>query len=945
MLKLETMERKVLSCSESVLLNTVEIDSQNLGPIQAYVVDQLPLNVDLVVGLDVIVRMGLHILKDKTGKIKANFGAACATVDPSAQQGDQEVRLLIDDEDFSAWFGEGHWTAKWVWDRKGEGEKQPNKRFYENVPSDCRESFDAEIESWIKQGILVPHDPKSHGEVKQFLPMIAVQQDKGGVQKTRPVFDYREMNREVVSCPAGATPICADKIRRWRQVGTKCALVDLRKAYLQVHIDRSLWAYQAIRWRGTVFLLTRLGFGLSIAPKILTAVVNRVLQQDEEVQNGVEAYIDDLFVNEDLISAGEVRAHLEKWGLQAKEPEILGRSVVRVLGIRVNEQFEWRRDQERAELGEEILTKRKFLGVLGRWLGHFPVAGWLRMACAFLQRCASSDTDSWDQPVSGETMEKLRQVEKRMRDEGDPVRGKWPVHRESPITIWADASSLAIGVRLEIGGDIVEDAAWLRAESDSAHINRAELDAVIRGINLALRWGPRKIRVMSDSKTVCGWLNALIHKSHNVRTRSLGEILIRRRLDTLKEIIEVERLDVSVEYVRSAENLADSLTRVPKAWLKESIRPTGASAAGITGLEGPTDSDEIKASLKDIKKIHEQCHFGVERTLELARQRFGLGVSRKSVRKVVSRCQECARIDPAVNIRWDHGRITASEVSERWAADITHFKGKSYLSTIDIASGFTVWHALRNESAMEVVDKMRQMFAVLGPPQQLLMDNGTVFRSREMSNLLNQWDVQAKFSCAYRPQGNAVIERVHRTVKRTSARTGRSVEEACFWVNTTRGTKTVSPYEMMFGAQARMPGVTEKRKMIERPKDLVMSHVSNAEDYDNVDRNPFSVGELVFLKNPNGRCDESWSGPHRITEIKSAVAAEIEDDGIHRHVSHLRRVPRKVSENRGERDRTDSSESDSESSSEMEEVQQTVPQARKSSRERRRPGWWSDYDM
>ena len=50
--------------------------------------------------------------------------------------------------------------------------------------------------------------------------MIAVQQDKGGVQKTRPVFDFREMNKEVISCPEGATAICADKIRLWRQVGT-----------------------------------------------------------------------------------------------------------------------------------------------------------------------------------------------------------------------------------------------------------------------------------------------------------------------------------------------------------------------------------------------------------------------------------------------------------------------------------------------------------------------------------------------------------------------------------------------------------------------------------------------------------------------------------------------------------------------------------------------------
>ena len=139
------------------------------------------------------------------------------------------------------------------------------------------------------------------------------------------------------------------------------------------------------------------------------------------------------------------------------------------------------------------------------------------------------------------------------------------------------------------------------------------------------------------------------------------------------------------------------------------------------------------------------------------------------------------------------------------------------------------------------------MFADFGLPQHLMTDNGTVFRSRVMNQLLYQWDVRADFSCAYRPQGNAVIERAHRTVKRTAARTGRSIEEACFWVNNTRGTKKASPYELMFGAQARKPGVTNKRELIERPQKLMPSKVAN-DHYQRLDRNPFSVGDLVYLK-------------------------------------------------------------------------------------------------
>ena len=45
---------------------------------------------------------------------------------------------------------------------------------------------------------------------------------------------------------------------------------------------------------------------------------------------------------------------------------------------------------------------------------------------------------------------------------------------------------MSVGVALEVEGDVVEDACWLRSKKDSAHINVAELDAVVRGIKLTV---------------------------------------------------------------------------------------------------------------------------------------------------------------------------------------------------------------------------------------------------------------------------------------------------------------------------------------------------------------------------------------------------------------------------------------------------------------------------
>ncbi len=48
---------------------------------------------------------------------------------------------------------------------------------------------------------------------------------------------------------------------------------------------------------------------------------------------------------------------------------------------------------------------------------------------------------------------------------------------------------------IEIDGQVVENAAQLRKRTDFPHNNIAELDAMIKGINLALKWGPKNIEV------------------------------------------------------------------------------------------------------------------------------------------------------------------------------------------------------------------------------------------------------------------------------------------------------------------------------------------------------------------------------------------------------------------------------------------------------------------
>ena len=108
-------------------------------------------------------------------------------------------------------------------------------------------------------------------------------------------------------------------------------MVDLKSAYLQLHVDESLWPYQLVEYKEKVYCLTRVGFGLSCAPRIMTRILKEVLAKSETVEKGTDSYIDDIAVNESVILADDVVAHLKSYGLKAKSPvEFSG---ARVLGL------------------------------------------------------------------------------------------------------------------------------------------------------------------------------------------------------------------------------------------------------------------------------------------------------------------------------------------------------------------------------------------------------------------------------------------------------------------------------------------------------------------------------------------------------------------------------------------------------------------------------------
>ena len=581
--------------------------------LRALVVDHLVGGVDVVLGMKAINQLGGGTFKD--GQV--TFGRCSATgmavVEGGEKIGAREPEdCRIEDEDFLATFDGEKWTVEWRWISVPPDLQNKVGCYDSTLRGETRKEFEKEVERWIDEGILKPWS----GEATGVLPLMAVVQPTKN--KVHPVLDFRELNKHVACHTGSGIDVCEEVMREWRRKERAAKIVDLKSAYLQVHVDEKLWQYQLVKYKGQLYCLTRLGFGLSSAPKIMTAILKTVLKKDVEVERATSSYIDDILVDEAEVTAEKVRGHVEEYGLTAKPVESLDGGAA--LGLKLWQDGQgnlvFRRGNEIPEVGTE-LSKRELFSICGKLVGHYPIAGWLRMACSFIKRQTGSD--SWEGLVTKEVMGMIREVIARVKEE-DPVKGKWHVSNAEEGVVWCDASSLALGVVLEIGGVTVEDAAWLRKKSDCSHINVAELDAAMKGINLALKWGLKGIEVKADSATVASWIRSVVTGERRVKTKGAAEMLIKRRLGALGDLIKEFQLKVLVTLVPSEKNKADVMTRVKKTWLKE-----GRNASPVCCLG------------EEIKELHGMHHFGRERTLFLARK-VRPRTTQEEVMEVVENC-------------------------------------------------------------------------------------------------------------------------------------------------------------------------------------------------------------------------------------------------------------------------------------------------------------------
>ncbi len=483
---------------------------------------------------------------------------------------------------------DGAYEFRWRWKTEPTGLIWKGVYMYDRKlkTPEAKEEFKREMQCWVDNNFVVPYDDATMGQPGAILPLNPVVQP-GKSTKVRPTCDYTELNPFIVSgMDRDHNEVCADSVRRWRAFAG-FIVADLSKAYMRVHIVPELYRFQAIQWSGKRYALTRLGFGLSSAPRVLKTIIDEILEG-----HNVDAYRDDLCVGfETEEGREEARARmdsalkaLQEAGFPAKETTevVAGEQTqpIRILGLEVYSDqkgaLRWRRKAP-VERPESMRTLRELAGMVGKLApGNLPVLAWARPYAQILRSVIGREAGTvWKDPPTAELCRFAGEfVELLLAN--DPAGGIWSIAKKgekgkfgSNWVLCCDASQLAMGAVLISGAEIdeeriVEDHCWLNTKP--RQINVLEAEAIVKGLTEACKYiGPGdRLKIVVDSKTAHSWAVKAIN-NEIFRCNSLSGPLLARRLSILHDLSK-EIGSISVVWVPSADNPADKLTRVNARW-------------------------------------------------------------------------------------------------------------------------------------------------------------------------------------------------------------------------------------------------------------------------------------------------------------------------------------------------------------------------------------------
>jgi len=240
-------------------------------------------------------------------------------------------------------------------------------------------------------------------------------------------------------------------------------------------------------------------------------------------------------------------------------------------------------------------------------------------------------------------------------------------------------------------------------------------------------------------------------------------------------------------------------------------------------------------------------------------------------------------------------------------------EGNEYILTIiDAFSKFSFAYAVKNCDAKTVIDKLQEVFLLVGRPEEIYTDNGKHFTANIIEEMCEIYDLKHKYTSPYNPQANGVCERFNATICDViSTIVNNNIKDWDKYINLAvsvynskkQSTTGISPYEVVFGETPRLKldaminsskenifmsdFIKEKYERMQKNEILVRKRLENNAKKTKVKNDiKFQVNDKVLLKifkrgeaESRKKFSNRFHGPFIIKEIVSGVATLIEEEG------------------------------------------------------------------
>ena len=806
---------------------------------------------------------------------------------------------------------------------------QPSRGPMYRYPEKAKELIAEMLEDMERKGVI------EKSTSAWLSPIVLVSKPDGS---KRVCLDYRHVNKHL-STDIYPLPRL-DELVEQAAGNQYYVTLDLKEAYFQILLHEESRDLTAFSDGVSLYRFRRLPFGLSCAPAVFSRQIASVLTPLIR-QGWVKNYLDDIIMwaddfptllerlNKlfDCLAENGIKLNISKCAFAQREVTFLGHRVS-ADGCRpdpTNVQA-----ISKMKPPKTVKEVRRFLGMCGFYRKHIP--NYAKIATPLTNLTRATVEFHWSKDCDNA----FNILKEKLKEE--PVLVKAQI--DQPFILTTDASQTHVGAVLsqEQPDGNYKPIGYFSKKLNPTENRYSVTDKEALGVVLACRnfhhylWGTTFtiytdhqpltsiFKKKTKSPRMSRWILEMREYQYNIKYLKGKYNLVADPLSRPVRIVqrqpEGSLLGKTPEEIRDLQRqerkwkeMAEYLEggRIPTSKYHKSTLDQFALINEILyfarkQLDGSIHYCLIvpqTLKLKAMELAHVTSgHLGQKKTISKAEEMFYWCNLKVDVCKYVKECITCQQYKGSSGMtqKWQE-MPPVSKPLERIGIDLTDMVGgtnarRYVLTVIDHYSRYVRFYPLPSKHSTQVIEALTEYIADFGAPERIVLDNGGEFTSRLFQDFCLQRNMALCYATPYHPQGNAVTERMHRTLKSLLAALcnghplhwPKHLTQCQQIMNTAIHTSTnTTPYFAFFGRHpSRSLGLpvvsSENDDVLEAHRLIQETQRAMTQKYRDVanrgrKNQSVSVGTLVWVKREtvvpgtSRKLNPKWTGPFRVEEV------------------------------------------------------------------------------